>query len=230
MAKKIKSIATDTRVAALFTADGLTAQQAIADALAHGIHNGRYALVVDAINYGARRATNSKSALYTVWCKFVEAHYTESGVYDDETCGRSICKALKEQGLRGETADSTAVKVRAWLSTAVKAENAKRKAEKEALAAEEAARVAEREALLKAAEELAKAEQLEAEILAARRANAIDSTCVEVVENVPALTIIKAEAQPRKSRANKDPAKPAKGAPKADVPKPARKTRTKKVA
>lgn len=226
MTKKIKAIATATRVEALFAADGLTAQRAIADAIAHGVHNGRYALVADAINYGIRRAANSKSALYAVWCSVVEEHYATHGVYDDETCGRAICNALKEQGLRGETADSTATKCRAWLSAAIKAENAKRKAAKEALAAAEAAR----EAVLKAAAELVAAEQAEAEEIAARRAAAIDSTCVEVLESVPALTVIKAEKQPRESRVQKDNNAPTKGEPKADAPKAVRKSRTKKVA
>ena len=154
MAKKIKAIATETRVASVFAADGLTAQQAIADAVAHGVHNGRYALVAEAIQFGARRSANSKSALYAVWCKLVEDHYGDNGVYDDETCGRALCNALKAQGLRGETPDRTASKCRAWLSEAVKAENAKRKAEKERLAAEKEAAENFRKSALEAAEEL----------------------------------------------------------------------------
>ena len=68
MTKKNKAIATETRVASVFAADGLTAQQALADAVAHGVHNGRYALVAEAISFGARRSACSKSALYVVWC------------------------------------------------------------------------------------------------------------------------------------------------------------------
>lgn len=131
MTKKNKAIATETRVASVFAADGLTAQQALADAVAHGVHNGRYALVAEAISFGARRSACSKSALYVVWCSIVEQHYTDSAVYDDETCGRALCNALKSQGLRGDTADATATKCRAWLSELVNAENAKRKARKD---------------------------------------------------------------------------------------------------
>lgn len=213
MAKKIKAIATETRVASVFAADGLTAQQAIADAVAHGVHNGRYALVAEAVQFGARRATNSKSALYAVWCKLVEDHYGDNGVYDVETCGRALCNALKAQGLRGETPDHTASKCRAWLSEAVKAENAKRKAEKERLAAEKEAAENFRKSVLEAAEELRKAEAAEAAEIAARQAGAIDSTCVEVPDEAPttpALPVLQAE-----------PTKPKRGAVKKDSTKAA---------
>lgn len=224
MAKKIKAIATESRVASVFAADGLTAQQAIADAIAHGVHNGRYALVAEAIQYGARRSANSKSALYAVWCSIVEQHYTDSAVYDDETCGRALCNALKSQGLRGDTADATAAKCRAWLSELVKAENVKRKAEKDRLAAEKAAREAERQAVLDAAEELARREAEEEAARAAMREGAIDSTCVEKPE-VALLTLFKV----RKTQAQKDTNK-AKGEPRSDTPKPTRKARNKKAA
>ena len=225
MAKKIKAVATESRVASVFAADGLTAQQAITDAIAHGVHNGRYALVAEAISFGARRSANSKSALYAVWCSVVEQHYTDSAVYDDETCGRALCNALKSLGLRGETLDTTAAKCRAWLSELVKAENAKRKAEKERLAAEKAAREAERQAVLDAAAEIARQEAEEEAARAAMQASAIDSTCVEVQE-VPALTLIEAE---KPARVRKD-ANKAKGEPRSDTPKTARKTRGKKAA
>ena len=228
MAKKVKAIATETRVASVFAADGLTAQQAISDAIAHGVHNGRYTLVSEAIQYGARRSAVSKSALYAVWCSVVEMHYTDSAVYDDETCGRALCNALKSQGLRGETPDATAAKCRAWLGALVKAENAKRKAEKERLAAEKAAREAERQAVLDAAAKLAQEEALEAERLAALRASAIDSTCVEKPE-VALLPLFKVEKPARKQRVQKD-ATTAKGEPRSDTPKSVRKPRSKKVA
>ena len=228
MAKKIKAIANENRVASVFAADGLTAQQAIADAIAHGVHNGRYALVAEAISFGARRSVNSKSALYAVWCSVVEQHYTDSAVYDDETCGRALCNALKSQGLRGDTADATAAKCRAWLSELVKAENVKRKAEKDRLAAEKAAREAERQAVLDAAAEIARREAAEELARAAMQASAIDSTCVEVPE-VPALTLIKAGKAARKTQAQKDTNK-AKGEPRSDTPKPTRNARNKKAA
>ena len=228
MAKKVKAIATETRVASVFAADGLTAQQAIADAIAHGVHNGRYALVAEAISFGARRSTCSKSALYAVWCSIVEQHYTDSAVYDDETCGRALCNALKSQGLRGESQDLTAAKCRAWLAAAVKAENAKRKAEKERLAAEKAAREAERQAVLDAAAEIARREAEEEAARAAMRASAIDSTCVEKPE-VALLPLFKAEKPARKQRVQKDSAT-AKGEPRSDTPKTTRKARNKKAA
>lgn len=228
MAKKIKAIATENRVASVFAADGLTAQQAIADAVAHGVHNGRYALVAEAISFGARRSANSKSALYAVWCSIVEQHYTDSAVYDDETCGRALCNALKSQGLRGETQDITAEKCRAWLAAAVKVENEKRKAEKLRLAAEKAAREAERQAVLDAAAEIARREAEEEAARAAMQASAIDSTCVEVPE-VTASTSIKAEKAARKKQAQKDTNK-AKGEPRSDTPKTTRKARNKKAA
>lgn len=225
MAKKIKAIATENRVASVFAADGLTAQQAIADAVAHGVHNGRYALVAEAISFGARRSANSKSALYAVWCSIVEQHYTDSAVYDDETCGRALCNALKSQGLRGETQDLTAAKCRAWLAAAVKVENENRKAEKARLAAEKEAAEARRKAVLDAAEELARREAEEEAVRAAMQASAIDSTCVEKPD-MPALTLIKA----KRSGVKKDTGSIAKGEPRSDTPKTARKTRGKKAA
>lgn len=214
MAKKIKAIAAERRVASVFAADGLTAQQAIADAIAHGVHNGRYALVAEAIAFGARRSSASKSALYAVWCALVEAHYGDNGVYDDETCGRALCAALKAEGLRGETPDHTAAKCRAWLAGAVKAENEKRKAEKARLAAEKEAAEALRKAALEAAEALRVAEEGEAAILAARREASIESTCVEVVE---------AQALPAPQA---EPAKAKRGGVKKDNTKAATRTQS----
>ena len=201
MAKKIKAIANENRVASVFAADGLTAQQAIADAVAHGVHNGRYALVAEAIAFGARRATNSKSALYAVWCSLVEQHYGDNGVYDDETCGRALCNALKAAGLRGETQDATAAKCRAWLSSAVKAENERRQSEKERLAAEEAARKALRMAELEVALRLEEAEALrleEAEALRLEEAEALrleEAEAMRIAVEAEALRIaVEAEA------------------------------------
>lgn len=213
MAKKVKAIASEVRIASVFAADGLTAQQAIADAVAHGVHNGRYALLAEAIQFGARRATNSKSALYAVWTTLVEHHYSDNGVYDDESCGRALCAALKVAGLRGDTPDATAAKCRAWLAGEVKAETARRKAEKERLAAEKEAAEALRKATIEAAEELRLAEEAEAALIAARHAASVETTCTvvpEVAQATPALPAPQAEpAKPKRGAVKKDSAKAA---------------------
>lgn len=239
MAKKakIKTIATETRVASVFMADGLTAQQAIADAVAHGVHNGRYSLVAEAIQFGARRAPKSKSALYAVWTMLVEHHYNDVGVYDDVTCGQALCAALKAEGLRGDTADATAAKCRAWLAGAVKTENEARKAEKARLLAEKEAAEAQRKAALDAAEALRVADEIEAARVAALRAGSIDSTCVEVVEApevvLPAPEV--ADAPEVVAAPQAEPTKPKRGSAKKDSTKGAeqkapRKPRTRKTA
>lgn len=231
MAKKVKAIASEVRVASVFAADGLTAQQAIADAVAHGVHNGRYALVAEAIQFGARRSANSKSALYAVWTALVEAHYSDNGVYDDETCGRALCAALKVAGLRGETPDSTAAKCRAWLAAAVKAENEKRKAEKERLAAEALRLAAERKAMLD------EALRIEAELCLDEERKAAELEAAEAlrvaVENEAAEIQRKAEADAAKVQhiaanmesmlavAQAEPTKPKRGAVKKDSTKAA---------
>lgn len=144
--KQLRNAATENRLSAFFTADDIKREVALADALAYGVHHGRYTTLTEGVEYIKNVSMRSKSSVpavtVAIWNALVEEAYTSPLAYTDEAVARLLCVAAKEAGCRKDTLDATADATRTWLKAKYDAERSRRAAVK-AKALEEALRLAE---------------------------------------------------------------------------------------
>lgn len=144
--KQLRNAATENRLSAFFTADDIKREVALADALAYGVHHGRYTTLTEGVEYIKNVSLRSKSRVpavtVAIWNALVEEAYTSPLAYTDEAVARLLCVAAKEAGCRKDTLDATADATRTWLKAKYDAERSRRAAVK-AKALEEALRLAE---------------------------------------------------------------------------------------
>ena len=144
--KQLRNAATENRLSAFFTADDIKREVALADALAYGVHHGRYTTLTEGVEYIKNVSLRSKSRVpavtVAIWNALVEEAYTSPLAYTDEAVARLLCIAAKEAGCRKDTLDATADATRTWLKAKYDAERSRRAAVK-AKALEDALRLAE---------------------------------------------------------------------------------------
>ena len=144
--KQLRNAATENRLSAFFTADDIKREVALADALAYGVHHGRYTTLTEGVEYIKNVSLRSKSRVpavtLAIWNALVEEAYTSPLAYTDEAVARLLCIAAKEAGCRKDTLDATADATRTWLKAKYDAERSRRAAVK-AKALEDALRLAE---------------------------------------------------------------------------------------
>lgn len=144
--KQLRNAATENRLSAFFTADDIKREVALADALAYGVHHGRYTTLTEGVEYIKNVSLRSKSRVpavtVAIWNALVEEAYTSPLAYTDEAVARLLCVAAKEAGCRKDSLDATADATRTWLKAKYDAERSRRAAVK-AKALEDALRLAE---------------------------------------------------------------------------------------